>query len=306
MIEVGGVHTNLTLRTIDALPKNGGADVAEVSMNFDDFIDMVNPLQHIPVVSAVYRAVSGENINPVSRVAGDALYGGVLGLASAGLSAMGAIGDEVFAANNDGKSASGTLVAALFGNEKDNNVQVAENSAPAAPTTATAATETTPVAAVETALAQEPVVAAAENIPAETTQAAAQTAAPAEDKLMTLASAVSAPAASMTPASGKLPFGGVIDLSAITTVSQNQNMPAATDGRRELFQAQRTMRNNRFAVASAAAPAAPAIDTSKATPETQTAMQKLLDELQASKAISQYQNAAQNMPLAGENVDIVN
>ena len=236
----------------------------------------------------------------MSRIAGDALYGGVLGLASAGLSAAGAIGDEIFAANNDGKSASGTLVAALFGNETDNNVQVAENPAPAA-------TAETTAAIAETAQAQETVVAQAENIPTETTQDAAPAApAPAGEKLMTLASAATAPAAGMTLAPSKLPYGGVIDLSAMTGAAQNQNMPVAADGRRELLQAQRTMRNSRFAVAlPSKAQAMPAIEA-KPTPETQTAMQKLLDELQAMKAINQYQNAAQNMPLAGENVNILN
>jgi 7-keto-8-aminopelargonate synthetase-like enzyme len=86
----------------------------------------------------------------------------------------------------------------------------------------------------------------------------------------------------------------------------------AMAGQNEVLQAQRTLRNNRFAVATPALPATPAattteaIPTVKAEPETTAAMQKLLDELQAMKAINQYQNAAQNMPLAGENVNVVN
>ncbi len=306
MIEVGSVNTNLTLRTMDTAPKNGGSDVVEISMNFDDFVDMVNPLQHIPVVSTIYRAVTGESINPVSRIAGDALYGGVFGLASAGLSAAGAIGDEIIAANNDGKSASGTLIAALFDTEKDATVQVAENTAPAAPAAATVADETTttPAAAAEAALAQETVV--AEENTAQMTMLAA--AAPAEEKLMTLASAATAPSAvEMTLAPAKMAFGGVMNLSALAGTSQSSTPPPATDGRREILQAQRAMRNNRFAVtAPALTPAATAMDVAKATPETEAAMRKLLDELQAMKAISQYQNAAQNLPLAGENVNIVN
>lgn len=44
-------------------------------------IDIVNPLQHIPVVSAIYRHVTGDEIAPMARIAGDALYGGPLGAA---------------------------------------------------------------------------------------------------------------------------------------------------------------------------------------------------------------------------------
>src|ERR1700722_3234695 len=50
------------------------------NFSFGDFLDMINPLQHIPVASSVYRDVTGETINPVSRVAGDVMYGGIFGL----------------------------------------------------------------------------------------------------------------------------------------------------------------------------------------------------------------------------------
>jgi hypothetical protein len=49
----------------------------------DDVVDVINPLQHIPVVSSVYRWLTGDTISPASELAGGALYGGVVGLASA-------------------------------------------------------------------------------------------------------------------------------------------------------------------------------------------------------------------------------
>src|ERR1700728_4320659 len=52
----------------------------------DDFLhgllEIVNPLQHIPIVSTIYRAITGDEINPAERIAGDTLYGGLLGFAS--------------------------------------------------------------------------------------------------------------------------------------------------------------------------------------------------------------------------------
>ncbi|MBU6443730.1 MAG: hypothetical protein KGR48_07440 [Alphaproteobacteria bacterium] len=49
---------------------------------FSDLLDIINPLQHIPVVSTLYRAVTGDKIQPLEQLAGDTLYGGVLGLAA--------------------------------------------------------------------------------------------------------------------------------------------------------------------------------------------------------------------------------
>jgi hypothetical protein len=51
-------------------------------LTIDDVIDVVNPLQHIPVVSTVYRWLTGDTISPAAELAGGALYGGVVGLAA--------------------------------------------------------------------------------------------------------------------------------------------------------------------------------------------------------------------------------
>lgn len=49
---------------------------------FLDVLDAVNPLQHIPIVSTVYREVTGDGISNPARIAGGFLFGGVLGLVS--------------------------------------------------------------------------------------------------------------------------------------------------------------------------------------------------------------------------------
>lgn len=55
---------------------------------FWDFLDIINPLQHIPVVSSVYRAVTGDTIDPGARIAGGGLFGGPIGVAASLVSAM--------------------------------------------------------------------------------------------------------------------------------------------------------------------------------------------------------------------------
>ncbi|CAO3438774.1 hypothetical protein [Azospirillum doebereinerae] len=51
-----------------------------MSVGFEDLLDMVNPLQQLPVVSSVYREATGENISIPARLAGGFLFGGPAGL----------------------------------------------------------------------------------------------------------------------------------------------------------------------------------------------------------------------------------
>ena len=52
---------------------------------FFDFLDIINPLQHIPVISTIYRSITGDQIDPGSRIAGATLFGGPLGGALASM-----------------------------------------------------------------------------------------------------------------------------------------------------------------------------------------------------------------------------
>jgi len=55
---------------------------------FADALDVVNPLQHIPGVSAAYQEATGDEIKPASQVTGDILFGGVPGLLAGAASAI--------------------------------------------------------------------------------------------------------------------------------------------------------------------------------------------------------------------------
>jgi hypothetical protein len=109
----------------DAAPANSAPESRkEEHGGFLSFIfgllDVINPLQHIPVISTIYRHLTGDEIGPVARVAGDTLYGGpvggVLGLADVALE--GATGKDM------GETAMALL---LPGAVKDNGTRLAGN-----------------------------------------------------------------------------------------------------------------------------------------------------------------------------------
>lgn len=58
----------------------------EDGLDSNDAFDIVNILQHIPVVSAFYQDVTGqEDISMISKLSGGYLYGGPIGLAYSAL-----------------------------------------------------------------------------------------------------------------------------------------------------------------------------------------------------------------------------
>ena len=70
-------------------PATGTAAPSEGGITFGDVLDIVNPLQHLPVIGTLYRAITGDQIKTFPKIAGDTLYGGVMGFA-------GSIADTVF------------------------------------------------------------------------------------------------------------------------------------------------------------------------------------------------------------------
>jgi hypothetical protein len=69
------------------MPERPGLFGSE-GFTFGDFLDIINPLQHIPIVATIYRAVTGDTIKPGARIAGDTLFGGPIGLVAGVADAM--------------------------------------------------------------------------------------------------------------------------------------------------------------------------------------------------------------------------
>lgn len=74
-----GFRMPLDIGAQNATPETAHAKNA---LSFTDLIDVINPLQHIPVLSSIYRHISGDEINAPAKIAGGALFGGVIGLAA--------------------------------------------------------------------------------------------------------------------------------------------------------------------------------------------------------------------------------
>jgi len=90
---------------------------AEADYSFWDFLDLINPLQHIPVVSTIYREITGDTIKPEMKLAGSTLLGGPLGFV-AGLA-------DVVYEQTTGKDIGSTMVASAFGSGEEAPVQTA-------------------------------------------------------------------------------------------------------------------------------------------------------------------------------------
>ena len=51
----------------------------EDGFSFSDIIDIINPLQHIPIINSAYRKITGDTIAPAMQIVGGALFGGPIG-----------------------------------------------------------------------------------------------------------------------------------------------------------------------------------------------------------------------------------
>ncbi len=97
--------------TIHPLPEKlaAGAFWSAEAPTFADFLDIINPLQHLPIVSSLYQAVTGDVQVPAAKIFGGALFGGPIGL-------LAAIFDTIME-QETGANLSENLVAAVTGEE---------------------------------------------------------------------------------------------------------------------------------------------------------------------------------------------
>lgn len=72
-----------------------------------DILDIINPLQHLPLVSTLYRDMTGDAIKPGPRMIGGAVFGGGMGLASSSVNAV--------VEAETGKDITGNMALALSG-----------------------------------------------------------------------------------------------------------------------------------------------------------------------------------------------
>lgn len=66
----------------------GPGGMPDQDLSFSQVLSMLNPLQYIPVVGSVYRAITGDTVPPAAQVLGGALLGGPVGLIASAADAM--------------------------------------------------------------------------------------------------------------------------------------------------------------------------------------------------------------------------
>jgi len=113
--EAGKLALNDT-RTDPVIKPNAG----QPAPSFADFIDIINPLQHIPIVSTIYRKATGDVISPGARMLGDTLFGGPIGAATA----MANIAME----DKTGKDLTGNIIDRMVSTPRSAAPQPIENS----------------------------------------------------------------------------------------------------------------------------------------------------------------------------------
>jgi hypothetical protein len=53
--------------------------------SFGDVIDIINPLQHLPVIGTLYRKITGDTMGSFSGIVGSTIFGGPLGAIGSGI-----------------------------------------------------------------------------------------------------------------------------------------------------------------------------------------------------------------------------
>ena len=90
--------------------KPSSAASSDWDFSFHNLLDIINPLQHLPVIGTIYRAITGDHMGVPEKIAGDTLYGGMWG-------AVSAVADTAFEAIT-GKDFGATVLALFTGSGK--------------------------------------------------------------------------------------------------------------------------------------------------------------------------------------------
>lgn len=182
-----GIEGNLWVPEAD--PEDSGF-FGEDGLTFGDFLDIINPLQHIPIISTIYRALTGDEISPGARIAGGALFGGPIGAGIAIVNAAveASTGDDI-----------GEIVLAAL----------TDDTAPESSSTIAAASAAAPALAPVSArsMAIPDPAPAASPLPTDTTLALARTMP--FTKLHGLSESAGQQMATTVPAASRKPFGGM-------------------------------------------------------------------------------------------------
>lgn len=123
---------------------------------FSDFLDIINPLQHLPIVGTIYREVTGDEIGPVAQLIGGGLYGAAL--LGGGWLSMASTAANVALEQATGDDIAGHAMEFLFGEDGAEGAaggdpaEGAEGGAPHKPVPAAVVVRSTPLNSDQTGL----------------------------------------------------------------------------------------------------------------------------------------------------------
>jgi hypothetical protein len=145
-------------QTLSLKPAKPFALWQDGDFGFGDFLDIINPLQHIPIVATIYRNMTGDTIGAAPRIIGGALWGRLSGFISGVVNVLvdwftgKDVGDHIYTAlfGNKTETANQTVVA-----QKPNTTAVTQVAAPAAQETVLAPPPKSPDSVLETDHLQE-------------------------------------------------------------------------------------------------------------------------------------------------------
>ncbi|SMF09254.1 hypothetical protein SAMN06265365_10299 [Tistlia consotensis] len=188
------VHPPLQAGQRAQLRAEGKMGPADRELTFGEFLDAINPLQHIPIVGSIYRAITGDTMDSTASVVGSMIYGGPVGMVAGLVDAV--------VQQASGHDIGGLALAMVSGEDITAPVAATASAATAAAEQAASAAATGADAAVATA-AQTAAVAGAVTAdaaqPATSRAAAAATPPAAEPAAMAGAAAMAGPAAVAEP-----------------------------------------------------------------------------------------------------------
>jgi hypothetical protein len=106
--------------TVTAPPPNGAVKAFnhEDGPSFSDVLDILNPLQHIPIINTLYQHLTGDTEGAVADVAGGTLWTGPLGLVTSLI--------DLAVKSDTGKSISDNILAWLGFEDDDEPVKTAQ------------------------------------------------------------------------------------------------------------------------------------------------------------------------------------
>jgi hypothetical protein len=166
--------------------------------SFHDLLDIINPLQHLPVIGTVYRWLTGDEPGNVARVIGDGIYGGPIGL---GTSLV-----NVALENKQGQDLGEQALTMLFGPGNGEPTTAVAAATPTPAPAAAPAANTAPPPAPPPAVPDHPPMplygGVAQPVPARTSQNSAGMAAQAQN-LAAAASAAQNPSTTSSPAQSR-------------------------------------------------------------------------------------------------------